>query len=235
MIKRKLVGFVCVLVFAVILSACGNEVKSEQNLPDGFVADNSKSVSELDLQAYPLQDLQRYFGLQSENETLVLEDSEKTASHSIEAVNQEFPIECLRDSGRGYYTIYKVEEGGYYFVFWVQTFSPTAQSTEQQDAYVYFTAYLRHLKSSTDFDSIIAGTSTAEDVFKIDQATELCFLMSNGIYSFSLLNDGKILEIKYEKPAKLMNRTSLVVQKMEIFPKDEAPSKLAGILEGDLP
>lgn len=103
----------------------------------------------------------------------------------------------------GYYTVYKVNEGGFFYVFWsllddTNDDNPTDKSFN--DAQVYFAAYLKSLRKADGFDSIKAGISTAWDVSEIDQAIELSFLFSSGVRSFSLLEDGsKSKEICFRK------------------------------------
>ena len=64
-----------------------------------------------------------------------------------------------------------------------------------ENPFVYFTAYITSDKDPLLFETLQIGTSTAEDVKKIDLFFELSFLMSGGIYSYSYLNDEQVVEM----------------------------------------
>ena len=100
---------------------------------------------------------------------------------------------------------------------------------------MYFTAYISTLKKAEDFDSLQEGFNTAEDVAKIDPAFELTFLLSSKTPSYSLLDDGTIMEICYSCNDSLVSRSDLIVENKEVISKENCPSKLASVLSTDLP
>jgi hypothetical protein len=59
--------------------------------------------------------------------------------------------------------------------------------------------------------------------------------MSNGIYSFSLLDDGAVMQVKYTSSEEIRTRSDLLVESKTIITKEKAPSCLANILSKDLP
>ena len=202
---------------------------------NNLVSDDSISLSQLITKEYPLQELTDFFGEISSNETCAMNPSESTPALTFEAVNREFPIECLRKNG---YSVYKVAEGGYFYVFWVKEFNPfpnQENSATNPTVAPYFTAYISSLRSADDFDSIREGSSTAADVAKIDPAFELVFLLSSNTASYSLLNDGSVMEICYYDGQGFSSRSDLIVKSKQPIEKALCPAKLATILESDLP
>jgi len=201
----------------------------------GFIADDSKSLSSVLTKEYAIKDLEDFFGEIPLNEASVYDPNNHKTDLSIDAVNQKFPIECLRKSG---YTVYKVSEGGYFYVFWARSIDPNSDNglnSKSNSAFVYFTSYITSLKKARDFDSIKEGISTAADVATIDPSLELIFLMSSRTPSYSLLDDGNIMEICYHWNESLKSRNDLIVESKKIIVKDQCPSALSHILISDLP
>lgn len=91
------------------------------------------------------------------------------------------------------------------------------------------------LPKASDFDLVLEGTSTAEDVALVDPAFELSFTLSRAICSYSLLEDGSILEIKYNHVETINSRKDLVVESKTIVPAAQSGSYLAVIYPEDLP
>ena len=151
-------------------------------------------------------------------------------------VNERFPVETVRP---GDYTVYKVRQGGYFYVFWDHTvvddpfgFIPIGESG---NGIVYATAYLHKEKKASEFDSLIPGVSTAEDVRKIDPYLEMDFLRSRGTFSYSYLNKDEILEVKYKEVGNIDGYDDLIVENIEILSKSFPVSRYSYILQQDLP
>lgn len=239
------VGISFLLIVTILFSACTKEnnvgMKKREEFVQGFMVDNVMPLEECLTKVYELQELKSFFGDISPNEYMLYEMADNRESFNISSVNERFPIECLRKiENIVYYSVYKVSGGGYFYVFWTQTFKelPTAESKPKtDDATVYFTAYISSMPKESDFVSIQEETSTAEDVFLIDQAFELSFLMSSGIRSYSLLENGKIMEISYENSDNIKSRKDLIVKRKNIISKEMAlsASYLATIDVEDLP
>jgi len=163
-----------------------------------------------------------------------------TADYSSEAisifdVNERFPIECLRSK---LYSVYKVREGGYFYVFWIGSYDLPQDMliNNPNDLIVYFATYIPSLKKVSDFDGIKEGISTADDVSKIDPSFEISLAMSRTICSYSLLQDGKIMEIEYKNTSDtVFNRKTKLVTKKHICKKEESKGRLSTIFSGDLP
>lgn len=202
-----------------------------ENFSSDFIPDDSKSIADSLTKEYSIKELKDFFGQTSANERLLFDGKDNDKSLTIIDVNEKFPIEILRKNG---YTVYKVKEGGYFYVFWWSAYD-FSDHKFLSDASVYFTAHLTSLKKAEDFDSLKIGVSTAQDVAEIDPAMELNFLMSSITPSYSLLEDGRIIEICYSLKDNATSRSDMIVEKMEILSKDNSPSKLAVILQKDLP
>lgn len=229
---------VCAFVALVALSLTACQKGAEMNLSDdsgNVVTGDSEPLSNILTREYSVQELRDFFGEVSLNESSVFGTEPDHLALTMADVNEKYPIECLRKNG---YSVYKVKEGGYFYVFWVNTFDPLSEQgikAENDSAVPYFTAYLSSLKSASDFDAIKEGVSTAADVAKIDPAFELEFILSNETVSYSLLGNGFIMEVCYRYDGNLNSRNDLIVKSMQIVSKDDCASRLAAILEMDLP
>ena len=233
-----------------IFTACNNGRSDEMNIPEefvqGFTVDNSKPLASVLTKTYKLHDLRSFFGQISPNESLMYGKHDVKSLLNINHVNERFPIECLRKAeSMSYYVVYKVNEGGYFYVFWSLCVEPLPEKRSEysiknaDNASVYFTAYLSpsSLRKASDFDSITENLSTAEDVSQIDSALEISFLMSSGIRSYSLLENGSVMEIGYKNSDKIESRKDLIVTSKNLLSKNIAStaSHLASIHPKDLP
>lgn len=214
----------------------------EENLQNPFLVEypinNHTPLSELLTNSYSIYDLVGYFETVPQNERMMYNPNELPKLR--DEVNVQFPIECIRQQNDFCsYSVYKVTQGGYFYVFWsglVDTSNADSSSLSIRPA-VYLTAYLSELKEKEDFQSLIEGISTAEDVAKIDPAVEISFLSSSGIYSYSLLANGEVLVIRYSYSTPIKSRTDLLVESVSVVSQDAVASSsyLASIQHEDLP
>ena len=201
-----------------------------------YDTDNTEPLDSILTQTYKLEDLLDYFGKFQVNESPIHGFPNNIHNMSIDQVNASFPIECLRHIDGKYYSVYEVREGGFFYVFWVMISNSSSDMGQEPDDYsVYFTAYLSSLRRLSDFDSLVVGSSTAEDVSFIDPAFELCFLLSSQTSSYSLLEDGSILEICYDFGSELESRNDLIVTSIRVVSRSDSVPKLSLILPEDLP
>ena len=102
---------------------------------------------------------------------------------------------------------------------------------------VYFTAYLPTSidLSVNDFDTITPNSSTAADIGRIDPNFELSFLLSSRIVSYSLLEDGTVMQICYDFDGTLETKEDLIVTSKEILSGVDTSSRLAAVYQYDLP
>lgn len=196
--KKTLCIILAFVFLLVVFSGCQTEKKETR-------------LSTFDFQnEYSITELKDFFGeLPLEEQLIYNEDGARwiTQTETLE----KFPAEysgTLSDwpGTTPHFVVYKVKEGGYYYVFFSGV---TPEGTD-----VVFTAHLTKLCKKSDFRSIKAGKSTAADVAKIDPAMEMTFMMSSGIYSMSLLDDGNIFVVEYKHNDKgYSSRNDLVVEK----------------------
>lgn len=211
-----------------------NEDEEKEDVMDGTEKNELVFTAE-----YDLAELRAYFESGHQNESMGGLGEEKTRL-TREAVKKKYPIEIERtstDLGIGttvypYYTIYKVSQGGYYYVWWNGLKN---SSTGESEYCVFFSAHLTSDRSVELFDSIIPGVSTAADVKKIDPYIQFNFAFSSRTPSFSYINEETVLEIRYSW-SKLDGYEDLVVEGMELREKGLASGVLYfSILPGDLP
>ena len=205
----------------------------EKNFIQNYLKDNSIALSSVLIKEYNLNNLESYFGKIPLHEQNYYEG--KSNRLTFYDVNKNFPVECVRQVRKSnYYSVYKVAEGGYYYVFW-NLYLPSAIT--ESSTYVTNTAYVHSLNKESDFNFLKDGLSTAQDVSNIASSFELSFTMSSGIYSFSLLNDGNVMEILYEYTDRIHSRDDLVQKNKKISSKEIAASAsyLATIMNQDLP
>ena len=220
---KKIICILLALVFSVfVFVGCQKE-------PD---EPRETRLSTFDFQnEYSITELKDFFGELPSNEQLEYSDytiGYITQKETLEKFPAEYsgkprdwPINSSFD-----YVIYKVKEGGYYYVFF--------SGVTPEETYVGFTAHLTKLCKKSDFRSIKAGKSTAADVAKIDPAMEMTFMMSSGIYSTSLLEGGNVFVVKYKHSDKgYTSRNDLVVEKT--FVNEDFAGCWSGVSPEDLP
>lgn len=79
------------------------------------------------------------------------------------------------------------------------------------------------------------GKSSYADVYEIDQASELMLLLSNGVYSYSLLENNGLLKIEYTFND-INGRNDLIIESIDVVStKKWQGSFLQSILDKDLP
>jgi len=218
----------CIVFIALIGNAIG-EKNMDKQLANDQMMDNDKLLATNLTKAYDINELKVFFQGSNANEGLGLGITTSTMLFSD--VNRRFPVEILRSEG---YSVYRVRQGGYFYVFWVNPYSPECnQSTSERS--VYFSTYLTSAISPDLFASITPGVSTAQDVMKIDPYFELSFLNSCGVFSYSYLNDKTILQIEYTYHENINKYDDLIVKEMKIVARDSVPSRFSSLLSSDLP
>lgn len=199
------------------------EIEFLNNIPINNIMD----VKSIKNSEYSLSQLNAYFGEYSLQELSVFDVENNKEELEMKKVNAKFPIQFLRNNKGCYYSVYKVKEGGYYYVFW--------SIRDDKSLFVSDTFHIDNLKEKSDFNSIEIGSSTYDDVYSIDPSSELILILSNGVYSYSLLVNGELLEIEYNY-VDIKNRKDLIVQNINTVSKDSPiPTFLQYIFSEDLP
>lgn len=207
------------------------EVIGEENgvkLPD-----NETPLETYDLTAYPLAELQNFFYPYTTDLINILDIEYKHSDYIPDLVNDHFPIQCMRridfvygngTSATRFYTVYKVEEGGYFYVFWnIYDGSPM----------IIYSGYLSKVTDIEDYDALIMNKSSFDDVYAIDPSADFR-IGGSGPRSYHLLTTGELLKIEYEY-TRLSDTDDLIVTGMEVLPEDNDIGYLAQVYEGDLP
>ncbi len=208
---------------------------SKTKVIDGeLVVDNSTPLGDHDLEEYGLKELQGYFGKYSPSYDKYISDTTPASSFYPSHINMCFPIRCARSValqyGDGtttthYYTVYKVREGGHYYVFW---------NTRNDELGICYAGYLPETRSIEDFDSLIEYESDFDDVYAIDPSADMRIDSSGAPRSYHLLTTGELLKIEY-KYTRLSGPEDLIVTNMEVLPANNDVGYLAQVYEGDLP
>lgn len=224
--------FIVSCVVILLFASCGNK-KDESDMNDiffnGYVMDDIKTLESNLTKEYDLNELISFFKGSNANESIGFGSTVSALRFS--EVNYRYPVEILRTGG---YSVYRVSQGGYFYVFWIKPFA-TGTSQSNSEPSVYFSAYLASDISPDLFDSLTPGISTAEDVQRIDPSFELSFLISNGIFSYSYINDETILQIEYAYQENIDGYDDLIVKEKMIVARDSAPTRYSAILLSDLP
>lgn len=232
MLKKTICLFIVSCVAILLFASCGNK-KDESDMNDIFfneyVMDDIKTLESNLTKEYDLNELRSFFKGSNANENIGFGSTVSALRFS--EVNYRYPVEILRTGG---YSVYRVSQGGYFYVFWIKPFA-TGTSQSNSEPSVYFSAYLTSDISPDLFDSLTPGISTAEDVQRIDPSFELSFLNSNGIFSYSYINDETILQIEYAYQENIDGYDDLIVKEKMIVARDSAPTRYSALLLSDLP
>lgn len=201
-------------------------VELNEVYPEGFVIDDTSTLDEVLKTEYDLAELQSFFAGSDSCSTF-----ENPKVLSFDEVNEQFPIEVIRPQG---YSVYKVGQGGFFYVFW--TISYTMVEEKSCRPIVYFASYIHSELEAEAFNCIEPRISTAQDVLTIDPEAEFNFSMSYGIYSYSLLKENELMEIRYERFGdKFDEYGDLIVESMSVIPIGKESTRYSVILEKDFP
>lgn len=219
------------------LAACAENGGEDPQMSKPFFQDlkidNETPLLELCRTSYSLEDLYGYFDYISPNEKIAYGTFQNQNKLFYSSVNETFPVECTRQIGPlCCYSIYKVNEGGYFYVFWSRS-----NVDGNDEPFAYIVTYISRLPNKNDFMLLEKAKSTAQDVVSICTATEFCFTASSGVYTYSLIDDGNIMAIRYTRVNPMKSRDSLEIMEVDILSKEEAQSisYLSWVKEEDLP
>ena len=222
-----LIFIVLLLDFHAVIAERGTEMEDIRN--------DQVPLACLDMQEYALEDMLDFF---EEKPSLGL-GLLKESSLTLAEVNDRFPLEILRRNRGCYYSVYKISEGGYYYVFWNLPISTDAEKMSiPEDSIVYFSVYINNRNAEEVFDRIRIGIDSAADVYTIDPSMELNLLLSSSICSYSLLDDGAILEFRYiqdEDSSEFSLENLRIIDRRCLPEGSPSASCLGAILQADLP
>lgn len=243
---KLIVKIIGLLVLILLLSSCNKDNQSNKQIvnKDVIIADDTTEIADAITVEYDIKDLKEFFGSDSD---VQIGYSTFLNSLSMREVNDKYPIEILRSSK---YTIYKIKEGGYFFVFWIRTFDPDTYysysfeeseklkneiSCDMDNYSVYFTTYITSLSKAADFIHIKEKISTARDVALIAPSMEFAFDMSSCISSYTILENNMIMEVRYHNIDPNQELSEAVVQEKTIVKREDSCSNFSDVLDKDLP
>ena len=240
--KTAAFAIICVVLVAAIAVGCTftganqpapEEATQEETAPEETttpvveaVAVTDKRAAEVLTTSYKLEDLRT---LMSDREAVAGKFfTESPATDiSLHDVQMEFPIECFK----GRYIVYSVKEGGFYYV--LPKMDKESYDVGEQivlaDTLVDYTFYIPKICSFSDFESIEVGKSTNQDIRDIDPnvVTYDLSASSRGIVSYSILIDGSLLVIEYDRQLSESDYLkTAVVTDMQITDAEEDPFDL---------
>lgn len=245
---RSMLIIAAYLVIVANMFGCSKQEKDAPAIqwPDDFVSvytenfevNNTAPLDELLTQSYDLQSLNDFFGRTFSLSDKSIFAANNTLTPTFNEVNLQFPVQCVRYHNHSHYSVYKVTEGGYYYVFWsVPILAPAGLATPQSEREIrsFASFYIYNSQSASAFESIVKKHSTALDIFKIDPNTELD-LWSSTTSSYSLLNDGRVVVVDYAfNKHENLNLSDLIVQDIAIYQSNSVASSLSAINTDDLP
>ena len=178
----------------------------------GIKVDNDTPLEELLHHSYPLDELLSFFkpfpAYNSGEASLYFytawqierpntsADQGQIPYYYMDEIIECFPVECFRLNNRHYYIVYRVEEGGFFYVFfnpaYVMTYNPDPNPRMSTAIYIN-----KPIKASA-FSEVTIGKTTLQEIAEIDPSLEINFWFSRGPSSYSLLSDGSILVIDYQ-------------------------------------
>ena len=239
--------FICTLsLAALLLCACNknenSKPPSEINsspahttstrpmLANSAIINDSISLEESLSTAYAISDLNAFFEpyhkLSNPKQLLTFHE-----------VNNAFPVEIIRPTNN--YSVYNVQEGGLFYVFWsfpleeqsVYTYSQSSF----QNRYVASYVYIPKTSITRDISSIQVGKSSALDLLEIDPFLEI--IPASQIFSFTYLSPDELLRVSYSRnePSPYLVAEELIVNDITVVPRTGQTSHLQLIQAFDLP
>ena len=225
----KILSFNCIIfiIMSICAICCSEQERNTMNNDffEGVFSDDSVALDNVLTNEYHLEDLISFFGLGNYDKSNA--STEKKTVLVLTKVNLVYPIEIIRVYGS--YSVYKVIEGGYFYVFWAMPINRNAEPS------VYLTSYLVGNRDSSLFDGLDVGIHTVQDVEVIDPSLEIQYLMSRGIFSYSYLDQDNLFQIEYTRDLPDPDSERLTIAGMTIVKRSLAPSIYRIILSDDLP
>ena len=162
-------------------------VLTELFVEKGIHINNESSLNDLLTREYSLSEMDLFFRNDSDG------------GLSLDSVESFCPVEVLRENDSIFYTVYKVKEGGYWYLFWgtIFNYDPISFETIPKCPFVASTIYLKDIKDASTFNALNIGQSTSKEVFEIDPYLEWDPFGSYATYSYSILNKDLMAVVQY--------------------------------------
>ena len=184
-------------------------------------------------QEYPLQTLREFF---SKHHVHGLPRAKEHLGDDVflyySQVQEAFPIEVSRTKG---YSVYKVSEGGYYYLFWGHSLDPETMEPSPPEPVLMFSTYIGKEMELDAFSSLEVNKSTAQEVVEIDPYFDLV-LTSSTVMSFSNYSANLLLCVSYERNQDLVDSyDDWNVLDVTLVKRSSAPGYYAAIFPEDFP
>ena len=158
--------------------------------------------------SYDINELEQFFKSRTLNESRYNNSIKGTDILSFDEVEERFLVEVLRDND---YSVFKVDQGGYYYVFWIPAIDNVliVDTINSQDVrlVVNSTLYIpSNNKRGGIFEKVSKGDSLS-DLHLVDPYVYLNNLLSTGIYAYSFVDKETVIEYKctYENGEYVVN------------------------------
>lgn len=161
-------------------------------------------------------------------------------------LDREYPIEVFRvadlQNSSGAYTVYKVTQGGYYYVFWSFAYPVDVSDsginrdwTDREHMCIYFCTYINGNNNIIKYLPIRTGESTAADVLSLDPNSE--YINLSYIRTYSYINEKYALMVVYKRqsPARSNDLKYSIVKEVSIVTREGSNSCIGLIFPEDLP
>ena len=171
-----------------------------------YIPDDTVSLENAITHEYTLEELEAFFRGRAYEERVLIQERQADflkyrGDLSIEEVNARFPVEVFR---RNCYSVYKVKEGGYYYVLWKAqpVYGENMAEVKKLDWLVSRVMYLS-VQTEEAFQQLEAGMKL-EEIYNIDpQMQYVCFRdiyayprSDRSEYAYCYLNQEKIMRIR---------------------------------------
>ena len=183
--------------------------------------------------SYSLAELYGYFTGHSRNDRY--KDDTSGIIYEYQEINAHFPIELTRYCeiyinsdfiNAPAYSVYRVKEGGYYYLFW------NLEIRGEARAFVLaFSTYISN-RSSNNFHFQIV--QTLSDAFTLDPFLDFNDRLSRGVFSYSYCSPDTLYEIEYTMELS-DNKPVYRVKKIKLIARKEGASYYSMIRDDDLP
>jgi len=167
-----------VMTVFLFIVGCGQK----SNVQNSVSKENISSLTN----SYHLHELDLYFMKKTRNVPVIV-----WTPIQYEDARGEFPNYLLRKANDSvyysedlYYSVYSVEEGGYYYVFWSNL------------GFKVWAIYLKHTFELRDFETLSIG-SIYQDLQKIDPRPETNATPNS--FTYSMLSTGELFRCTYER------------------------------------
>ena len=215
--KKAISTILIITIICISLTGCGEEpifnasegmlvnpnggfITTDTEL-EGYKVDNDTPLDRLLTREYGLDEISEFFGIKTYKETDFYDPYiYNSEEYTMDMVNERFPIECLRggetytNMGVGFYTVYKIKEGGYFYLIWYMS-----NPIKAIEGY-----YIKELAPAEEIHNLKMYGNTYEDVLKI--APDSTTFYDGGFrYSITPLDNNTTVFIYYDYRTNIEN------------------------------